>query len=176
MTNKSIVTALTFSFLAFTLSVLPVTTAEADCVKRTMSWQHHCLPGETESSRDCVEPDCRFYVFTCCTTPSEPYAKGGYKEDSTETPPSRDPALDCPSKKYDYAAKRCIERPAKNMGKGSTGTGEKPAAIRKAHCESQGPGYKYDPQTGACELKRMTKAKPQGAPEQAEEQRLQEEE
>jgi hypothetical protein len=65
---------------------------------------------------------------------------------------------------------RCCTKPVKKMGKGSTGTGEKPAAIRKAHCESQGPGYKYDPQTGACELKRMTKAKPQGAPEPAEEQ------
>ena len=31
MMNKSIATALTFGFLAFTLSVLPVTTAEAGC-------------------------------------------------------------------------------------------------------------------------------------------------
>jgi hypothetical protein len=38
MTNKSIATALTFGFLAFTLSVLPVTTAEAGCyIQRTLT-------------------------------------------------------------------------------------------------------------------------------------------
>ena len=70
---------------------------------------------------------------------------------STTTPPSRDPALDCPSGKYDYAAKRCIERPVKNIGKGSTGTGEKPAALITAlRRDCKAKGWRWNEQTGKC--------------------------
>jgi hypothetical protein len=75
MTNQSIATALPLGFLAFTLSVLPVTTAEAECY-----WAAQCREGDLETGRVT-----RFGTgilggkelrSECCTTPSEPYATG----------------------------------------------------------------------------------------------------
>jgi hypothetical protein len=75
MTNQSIATALPLGLLAFTLSVLPVTTAEAECY-----WAAQCREGDRETGRVT-----RFGTgilggkelrSECCTTPSEPYATG----------------------------------------------------------------------------------------------------
>jgi hypothetical protein len=160
MTNKSICTALTLGFLAFTVSTLVATTAEAVCVEVPAA---RCGPGTVQQGAVHYLGSSQPYV-TCChapSTPSKPYATG-----ETESQQQQRFARECEAQGKLWQGGQCINRPVKDMGKRET---SKPAAIVKGQCEANGPGYKYDPQTGSCELKRMTKAKPQGAPEQAEE-------
>jgi hypothetical protein len=167
MTKKRIATALALGFLAVILSILPVTTAEAGCVPALTTGAAstnvfrglECSKGTVKRTRKDVS-GLGSHV-ECCTVDAPQSgatigdvtkAAGEAQEGavaaggtSTTTLPSTDPAIKagCPGN-YDYGAGRCIERPAKNMGKGSTSPGSpKPAAIRKAQCESQGPGYKY---------------------------------
>ena len=77
MTNKSIVTALTFGFLAFTVMALPVATAVAKCTTFDFSSDK---PGERTCPKGWIEMN-RTHIgksaaVECCTTPSEPYATG----------------------------------------------------------------------------------------------------
>src|SRR6188472_507892 len=66
MTNKSTVTALTLGFLAFTFSVLPVTTAEANCAWFTGD---SCPKDLVESTRPPTTGG-NHYVY-CCGKPSQ---------------------------------------------------------------------------------------------------------
>jgi hypothetical protein len=65
MTNKTIATALTLGFLAFTLTTLPVTTAEAGCAWYTGD---SCPKDLIESARPPTKGD--HYVY-CCAKPSQ---------------------------------------------------------------------------------------------------------
>jgi hypothetical protein len=193
MTNKTIVTALTLGFLAFILSVLPVTTAEAEC----KIFYDACDPGWSEKSRrqsTATDPTgllTRHYNVTCCRTPSEPYATGETKIERQQRE-----ARECEAKgwRYDEQAARC-NRPINNaLGKSKTTGGtvsspEERAALKaacqhqnwiwneqtahckkpsqaKADCESRGTNYRYDLDTGGC-IKMIARAKPEQAEEQS---------
>jgi hypothetical protein len=170
----------------------------ADCAA-LFGPEYSAVRAETADPRNLLK-DCRATNTLCCRVPVtktapvsgacdhlgndyhwDANAGGGgkgkcVKNASTTTPPSRDPALDCPSKKYDYTAKRCIDRPVKNIGKAKNGesssTGETAAALKpirdckakgwrwetsgkcvkpsevKADCEAK--GHQYDIDTGRC--------------------------
>ena len=150
MTTKSIATALALSLLAFTLSVLPVTPAQAAC-----GWKKGCQPNETNHGG--------FPPWVICCT-------GGWSNEAGPCPPGWNPQPNG----------GCLERPVKNIGKSkatgeSSSTGETPAALKpirdcrakgwrwdqsagkcikpseaKANCESKGPNYSYDLDTGGC--------------------------
>jgi hypothetical protein len=161
MTNKSIATALTLGFLAFTLSLLPVTTAEARCQEMVNvcpeGWK---LMGSRPSTINPGTND----VTCCLLTPSKPYATG-----ETESERLQRFAKECEAQGKLWQAGRCIDRPVKAMGKKK---GPTAPALVKADCDSK--GYTYNAQTNTC--KGMRKAKPQGASEQEEAQSKQAEE
>src|SRR5688572_14465130 len=81
--TKGLVTALTFGFLASTLSVLPISTAEAECQDLGPSYAPICPQGYVESNRARVSPTGKtsLWRYTCCTTPSESYATGETAEE-----------------------------------------------------------------------------------------------
>jgi hypothetical protein len=201
MTNKSIATALTFGFLAFTLSVLPVTTAEAGCyIQRTLTG---AKPPRCEGSQSWVTTPFGVTQYTCCpkaptATPGEVAKAVGEAQKeavgrgTTTTPPSC-----APGTTYSENEKRCV-KPIKVIGKSKTGATQKSGgpALRaacihsgwrydeqagrcikpsqaKADCESKGSNYHYDLDSGGC-VKTISKAKSQGSTEQAEDLQSQE--
>ena len=133
MTRKNIATALTLGFLAFTLSVLPVTTADAKCIQEIGSClAGYSMKGDLGCDAGGMTGEIERCLVICCTTPSEPSATG-----ESESERQQRFAKECAGKghSWDSAKKQC--RPVKNIGKGSTGTGETPAAII-AGCQKQG--------------------------------------
>ena len=140
--TKGLVTALTFGFLAATLSVLPTSRAEAVCKDYVYVSTNICPQGWVRTnfqSDGAAGRNGPPYDYTCCTTPSEPYATG-------ETDQEREARFlkeaakikaDCEAqgKPYDPVNFRC-QRPIKKMGKG----------VDAADCVAQ--GKQYDPGLG----------------------------
>ena len=82
MTNQSIAAALTLGFLVFTLSILPVTTAEAECQTLSGKLPLSCPPGWESVAFNRIEDQ---GMIECCRV-------------STTTPPSRDPGFRLPQR------------------------------------------------------------------------------
>ena len=139
MTNKSIATALTLGFLAFTLSTLPVTTAEAGCTQHLAD----CPKGSQETARTHLPVG---DILTCCSTPSEPYATG-----ETESERQQREAKECaamgPSYRYDPQKTPRCSKPIKVIGKSKADA-----------CALKGANYRYDPQYGC--IKTISKKAP----------------
>jgi len=155
MTNKSIVTALTLDFLAFTLLILPVTTANAECnVIEYVTKPYSCPKGWTESSREFRRKGGLTgqdrYDVTCCTTPSTPYATGETESERQErlAKEAREGKAACEAQRKLWEAGRCIDRPIKVIGKSKEGAPTPQSGALKAACIHQ--GWHYNEQTGRC--------------------------
>jgi hypothetical protein len=107
--KKSIVTALTLGFLAFTLSVLPVTTAEANCVVR----ENGCWPKEVIAS-------IRGNVVTCCIV------KDVARDEVFHACQRRGPRY-----RYDPKTNTCVNVQTKPMP-------QMPSGASQAACEANG--------------------------------------
>ena len=174
MTTKSIATALALGCLAFTLSVLPVTTAEAKCRwlgEAPICGSPKCSPGEETririatggyggsvsegagtSGNLCITG----YKVLCCTPdpklPSEPYATGETKAEQEQREVKECAAM---GGRYDpQKTPRCSKRPVKNIGKSKTtgesaSTDETPAALKPIR-DCRAKGWRWDQSAGKC--------------------------
>ena len=159
MTTKSIATALALGFLTFTLSFLPVTTAEAEC-KNVGST---CPPGWSDKGEwrtKGKDGDFDAVGRVCCTTPSKPITRETKEEEQQRE------VKECAAMggRYDpQKTPRCSKRPVKLLKK------PKPPVTAEAAAACRKQGNDYNHETGRC-VKVLKKDKTQGAPEQAEEQ------
>jgi hypothetical protein len=124
MIKKSIAAALALGFFAFTLSVLPVTPAQAQCVDACS-----CFPPYTdEQARATGAGQCegKGGVMRYCCKPKP----------VTKTLPVNPCEAEGPGYEYSAKAGRCVQT-------------LKPSQL-KAACEKKGPNYTYDLDTGGC--------------------------
>ena len=160
MTTKSIVTALTFGFLAFILLLLPVTSVKADCIKV----ENACPAGYAESSRRKLgigggaTGNPTVYELTCCTTPSDPYATGESDRERAarhrQEAAQLKAACEAQRKLWDEATNKCNPRPVKNIGKAKTNgesasTDDTPAALKPIR-DCKAKGWRWDQSAGKC--------------------------
>jgi hypothetical protein len=194
MRNRSIVAALTFGVLACSLSLVPVTTAEAGCQTYTAA-SPYCSRGEITGPVKWKEEYAgatkhKEYTYSCCwNLPSEPYATG---ESDAERQARETKECAAMGGRYDpQVTPRCVKRPVKDIGKAKTGESasndDTPAALKAVRdCRAKGwrwetsgrcvppsqvkadceaKGHQFDIDTGRC-IKSL-KAKPAQAEEQA---------
>jgi hypothetical protein len=122
MTTRSIFTALALGFFAFTLSVLPITPAQAAC-----AWKKGCQPNETNHGGLPATP-----WVVCCT--------GGWSKEAGPCPPGW--------KLQPNGG--CLERKVKDIGKAKT-TDDTPGVLKAVRaCRAKGPEYEYDVQAALC--------------------------
>jgi nitrite reductase/ring-hydroxylating ferredoxin subunit len=158
--SKSIVAALALGLLAFTLSILPISRAEAtDCVERIGP---ECLKGEVVKGRESIGGA---FHTTCCSTPSVPYATGVEVKEKSQA--GNRPIKDIGRSKESIEALKAACQHQNWIWNEQTGHCKKPSQA-KADCEAKGANYHYDLDSGGC-VKNIARHH-QGAPEQAEEQ------
>jgi hypothetical protein len=152
MRRKSLVATIGLGLLAFSVSSLSVTTAEAgDCQVRI----DHCRAGESEVDRNSTG-----YVggeaVTCCTTPSVPYATGEsaaerearFKKEAAKL------KADCEArgKLWDSASNQCKQAPCPEgqmRTKASGGKCEKPGVVEGTTSGNKGGFIKMKPNCAA---------------------------
>lgn len=167
MTNQRTVTALAGGFLAFTLSILPVTIANAGCQMVSGGVVPQCPEGTAEAQRTTHSTGLgqRGYTLMCCTVD----APGGGQSSPRPVKSMKKVKCSNPNATYNGQTGRC-ELPLKQMGKDSptgkaalkracdlknwvwnerTGRCKKPTQA-KADCEARGSNYRYDLDTGGC--------------------------
>ncbi len=183
MIARGIVTALAPGLLGFALSVLPVTTAEAECKEFVNT--NACPSGWVIKERISNRSDGSITSVRCCTTPSAPYATGETQEERAARHQKECEGL---GKLFNPATGSCNYKPIKKMGKSKSGKSAclnngwiwdeqkagGPGCIKpsqaKADCEAKGSSYHYDLDTRRCVgVKSMKKVKKQSPPEQVSE-------
>jgi len=144
MTNQSI--ALVFGFLAFTLSILPVTTVKADCQAVTDSLPH--CPEGTAAQGERVKINAigrPVYTLMCCTVDAP---SGGE--------PSPRPVKSMKKIKGmgpgSQSGKKALRNACNSQNwvwNEETGRCKRPSRVQ-AECEARGPKFRYNLDTGRC--------------------------